>query len=114
MYGFDTVDYEREDEYLRATQNEPDPIFFDTQAMTTFPHYHTHTLTSTQSRSAGGQSSSDAVAMERFSPYRGYFEDLRRVTATSNQEPAPSLINSYLKKSWVEHSHGVYVGCVCV
>ena len=95
MYGFDTIDYERERDY-EEHYNEPEPIFFNSHEMTTFPRYDSQAVASHDNR-----------RVERFSPYRGYFEDMRQVTAKSNQEPAPNLINSYLKKSWVEHDQGL-------
>lgn len=95
MYGFDTIDYDRENDYA-MDNNEAEPIFFNSYEMTTFPRYDSHPV-------AWKQTNRQA---ERFSPYRGYFEDMRAVTAKCNQEPAPNLINSYLKKSWVEHDQG--------
>jgi hypothetical protein len=95
MYGFDTIDYDRENDYDQ--DNEAEPVFFNSHEMTTFPRYDSQAAAVHETRK-----------VERFSPYRGYFEDMRNVTAKCNQEPSPNLINSYLKKSWVEHDQGQY------
>ena len=90
MYGFDTVDYGRDNDL--DADDGTEPIFFNSHEMTTFPRYESQAVTFHKNHD-----------LERLSPYRGYFEDLRSVSAKCNQEPAPTLINAYLKQSWVEH-----------